>query len=101
MIPRNTVLLNWTFLAWLNIYQNLKQAIQDVIAPEMQQLRGEIKALSAEIGAVHQRMDSFERRLDFFENRVDKRFDAIDREWPRALDIYQRLPALEARLEKH
>ena len=41
-----------TFLAWLNIYQNLKQAIQDVIAPEMQQLHGEIKALSVGIGAV-------------------------------------------------
>jgi hypothetical protein len=38
-----------TFLAWLNTYQNLKQAIRDVIAPEMQQLRGDIKAQNGEI----------------------------------------------------
>jgi septal ring factor EnvC (AmiA/AmiB activator) len=51
------------FLAWLNIYQNLKQAIQDVIAPEMQQLCGdikaqnrEIKALSSEIAALRQEL---------------------------------------------
>src|SRR5258705_10890030 len=117
-----------TFLAWLNIYQNLKQAIQDVIAPEMQQLRGEIKALSVEIGAVHQRIDSLEKSIDARFNAVDQRFDAVDTrfdvvdkrldvvdkrfdgidrridllqaEWPRARDIYERLAALEARLEK-
>jgi hypothetical protein len=112
--PGRQLKIGVTFLAWLNIYQNLKQAVQDVIAPEIQQLRGdikaqngEIKALSVEIGALRQRMDGFEKRIDLFENRmdqrfdaVDRRFDAIDREWPRALDIYTRLAALEARLEK-
>jgi prefoldin subunit 5 len=119
--PGRQLKVGVTFLAWLNIYQNLKQAIQDVIAPEMQQLRGEIKALSAEIGALHQRIDSLEKSIDArFEavnqrfDAVDKRFDAVDKrfdgvdrridllqqEWPRALDIYERLAALEARLDK-
>ena len=49
-----------THLAWLNIYQNLKQIIQDAIAPEMQGLKGEIKALSHEITALSQRIDSMD-----------------------------------------
>ena len=103
-----------TFLAWLNIYQTLKQAVQDVIAPEIQQLRGDIKAqngdikaLSVEIGALHRRIDSLENSMDKRFDGIDKRFDAIDKridllqeEWSRALDIRERLAALEARLEK-
>jgi len=27
-----------TFLAWLNIYQNIKQIVQDAVAPEIQAL---------------------------------------------------------------
>ena len=117
-----------TFLAWLNIYQNLKQAIQDVIAPEMQQLRGEIraqngeiKALSAKIDAVHQeltltqsftnrQLDALDRRFSDIDKRfnaVDKRLDGIDKridglagDWRLSLDVHERLAAIEARLEK-
>jgi DNA repair exonuclease SbcCD ATPase subunit len=64
-----------TFLAWLNIYQNLKQAIQDVIAPEMQLLRGDIKALSAETVALRQELTLFETFMDRRFDAVDKRFD--------------------------
>ena len=120
--------LGVTFLAWLNIYQNLKQAIQDVIAPEMQQLRGEIraqngeiKALSAKIDAVHQeltltqsftnrQLDALDRRFSDIDKRfnaVDKRLDGIDKridalagDWRLSLDVHERLAAIEARLEK-
>jgi predicted nuclease with TOPRIM domain len=113
------------FLAWLNIYQNLKQAIQDVIAPEMQQLRGdikaqngEIKALSSEIAALRQELTLFEsfvnRRFDTTDHVVNQRFSAVDTrldgidkridalasDWRLSLDVHERLAALEARLEK-
>jgi len=45
-----------TFLAWLNIYQSLKQAIQDVIAPEMQQL-------DKQFDAIDKRFESVDKRL--------------------------------------
>ena len=59
-------------------------------------------------------MDSVEKRLDevktdiqLLEIRVEKRFDAVDkrldgmeRQWDKAIDIHERLAALEARLEK-
>ena len=90
-------------MAWLNIYQNLKQAMQDVIAPEMQQLHGEIKALSAEIGAINKRLDLVDMRFDAVDKRfdaLDKRIDRIQEDWPRALNVHERLAALEVRLEK-
>jgi predicted nucleic acid-binding Zn-ribbon protein len=117
-----------TFLAWLNIYQNLKQAIQDVIAPEMQQIRGDIKALSARMDAfeksidarfvaVDARFDAVDQRFDAVDRRlgaIDRQFDAVDRrfeelgkridglayEFRMSLDIRERLAALEARFEK-
>ena len=92
-------------MAWLNIYQTLKQAIQDVIAPEMQQLRGDIKALSA-------RMDSFEKSVDARFDAIGQRFETVDQrfkameqrfvdltkrmddmayDWRRSLDIRERI----------
>ena len=122
---RRQLKIGVTFLAWLNIYQNLKQAIQDVIAPEMQQLRGDIKALSAEIAAVRQELtlfqtvvnrqfDTIDKRFDAAGDAVHTRFEAMDRrldgidkridglaaDWRVSLDVHERLAAIEARLEK-
>ena len=101
-------------MAWLNIYQSLKQAIQNVIAPEMQQLRGDIHAL-------HERMNSLEKSIDGRFSAVDKRFDAVDKRfesidkrldsvdkrldalafgWRQSTNIRERLAALEARLDR-
>src|SRR5881398_2743491 len=107
-----------TFLAWLNIYQNLKQAIQDVIAPEMQQLRGDIKALSAETAAVRQELtlfqtvvnrqfDAIDKRFDALKDDIDKRFDAVDKRFD-AVDkrfdaaggaVHTRFEAVDRRLD--
>ena len=94
-------------MAWLNLYQNLKQAIQDVIAPEMQQLRGDIKALSAKIDAVHQELTLTQaftnRQFDAMDRRfsdMDKRFDEVDKRF-NALkdDIDRRFDAVDKRLD--
>jgi len=86
-----------TFLAWLNIYQNLKQAIQDVIAPEMQQLRGDIKALSAETAAVRQELTLFQTVVNRQFDTIDKRFDAVDKRFD-AVD--KRFDALKDDIDK-
>ena len=71
-------------------------------------------ALKGEIKGLAQRMDSFEKRLDEVKtdlqllevrmerhfDAVDKRFDALERQWEKAIDIRERLAALEARLEQ-
>ena len=100
-------------MAWLNIYQNLKQAIQDVIAPEMQQLRGEIKDLSSETGALRQELtlfqtfvnrqfDAVDKRFDAFKDEIDKRFDALKDDIDKRFDanndvVNMRFDALDQR----
>ena len=94
---RRQLKIGVTFLAWLNIYQNLKQAIQDVIAPEMQQLRGDIKALSAEIAAVRQELTLFQTVVNRQFDTIDKRFDAVDKRFD-AVD--KRFDALKDDIDK-
>src|SRR5262249_27812376 len=74
------------FLAWLNIYQNLQQPIQDVIAPEMQRLRGDIRAVSAEIGAVRQELALFQTFVNREFEAIDSRFIALKRDIDRRFD---------------
>ena len=46
---RRQIHIGVTTLAWLNIYQNLKQIIQDAIAPEIQSIKGDIKSIETQI----------------------------------------------------
>jgi chromosome segregation ATPase len=96
-----------TFLAWLNIYQSIKQIVQDAVAPEIQGLKGEIQGLKGEIKGLSDRIGSLEKRLD---NRVDglekrmdefsKRMDGFERQLEIAIEVRERLAAVEARLER-
>ena len=76
-----------TFLAWLNIYQGLKQAIQDVIAPEIQSLRGDIRAQNGEIKALSAEVRALRQNLE----TLNKRVDDLAYEWRQSLDIRERL----------
>jgi len=98
-------------LAWLNIYQNIKQIIQDAIAPEIQSIKGDIKALEAQVTGLGNRMDSLETELKgeiaglrgelrSFEARVEKRFEEQSRQWELAMDVRERLAALEAQTRR-
>jgi len=102
-----------TFLAWLNIYQTIKQIVQDAVAPEIQELkgeiagvRGEIVGVKGEIRGLSDRIDSLEKRLDHridsVERRLDefgKRMGGFERQLEIALDVRERLAVVEARLE--
>src|SRR5881296_4179752 len=84
-----------TFLAWLNIYQTIKHIVQDAVAPEIQGLKGEIQGVNGEIKGLSDRIDSPEKRLD---NRIDgleKRMDDFGRQLEIALDVRERLAAVE------
>jgi len=112
---RQQITIGVTTLAWLNIYQNLKQIVQDAIAPELQGIKVEIKALSQQVNSLEdqihrsesrmeKRFDEVDKRFDAVDKRfdgVDKRFDAQGRQWEMAMEIRERLAALEARLSRH
>jgi predicted nucleic acid-binding Zn-ribbon protein len=99
----------------MGVYDQIKKAFQDLIAPELHALRGEIRILDQKIVGVDQKIDALDGRLtgriDGLRvemssmksellaeiRRLDARIDGVDRELRTAIDIRERLAALEAR----
>jgi phage shock protein A len=88
-----------TTLAWLNIYQNLKQIIQDAIAPEIQSIKGDIKALQTQMGSLEAEVAGLRADFRSFDAHTDKRFEEQSRQWELAMEVRERLAALEAQIK--
>ena len=124
-------------MARMGVYDQVKKALQDVIAPELHEIRGEVRRLDQKIDGVDARLtsklDSLDQKIDTVDarlstrfgaldnkidnmnerltaridslrnevisevRRVDSRIDGMDRELRTAIDIRERLTALEAR----
>ena len=92
----------------MGVYDQIEKAFQDIIAPELHALRGDIRLLDQKIDGLDQKIDAVDARLtvkiDAVRNemiaeirRVDTRIEGVDRELRTAIDISERLAALEAR----
>ena len=92
----------------MGIYDQIKAALQDLIAPELQAIRSDIRRLDEKIDAGDARqsikIDSLQAQMGSMKNelvseirRVDVRLDGMERELRIAIDIRERLAALEAR----
>jgi len=92
----------------VGVYDQIKRAIQDLIAPELHAIRGDLRLLDQKIAGVDARLstkiDALDEKIDFLKGeliaeirRVDTRIDGLDREVRTAIDIRERLAALEAR----
>ena len=95
----------------VGVYDQIKTAFQDLVAPalhelrgDMQGIRGEMEAIRADIRRVGGKVDSLQAQMGSMKNeliseirRVDIRIDSVDRELRVAIDIRERLAALEAR----
>ena len=92
----------------MGAYDQIKKAFQDLIAPEIHALRGDVRVVNEKIVALDQKVDAVDARLnariDSLRNemhselrRVDNRIDNLDRDLRVALEIRERLAALEAR----
>jgi hypothetical protein len=67
-----------------NIYEAVKHAMQDLIAPQLESIKGEIGALHAEMRGTHEALRAQIRRID----------DKLT--W--ALDLRERIVALETKV---
>ena|SRR3990167_6642761 len=93
----------------MNVYEQVKQALQDVVAPELKSLQVEIRRLDGRIDSLKTELVSEIKRVDdkivgmrnTFENRIDNLDDKIDRVDDKidlAMQIRERLTALEVKL---
>lgn len=103
-------------MAGMGVYDQIKKAFQDIVAPELHALRGDLRVLDQKIIALDQKIEAVESRLTIRIDalgaqiashkaellaeirRVDNRIDSVDRELRTAIDVRERLAALEARL---
>lgn len=99
----------------MGVYDQIKTAFQDIIAPEIHALRGDIRRLDRKIDRLDQKIDGVDARLGIRIDalrtevvsmrgellaeirRLDARIDGVDRELRTAIDVRERLAALEAR----
>src|SRR5947208_17066592 len=99
----------------VGVYDQIKTAFQDIVAPELHALRGDIRVLDQRVVSLDQKIDGVDARLtvkiDALRTetvslkaellaelrRLDVRIDGVDRELRTAIDIRERLAALEAR----
>ncbi len=95
-------------MAAMAVYDQIKKAFQDMIAPELQALRGEVRVLDQKIDGADARLNikidalraetlSMKGEVLAEIRRLDTRIDGLDRELRTAIDIRERLAALEAR----
>lgn len=99
----------------VGVYEQIKTAFQDIVAPELHALRGDVRVLDQKVSGLDQKIDGLDARLSIKIDalrsetvslkaellaeirRVDTRIDGIDRELRTAVDVRERLAALEAR----
>lgn len=68
----------------MSVYDDIKKALQDLLAPDIKEIKGDLKAVNA-------RLDAMEKIDEMRFAAIDRRFDAVMRE----LAIDKRIERLE------
>lgn len=91
-------------MACVDVYDQIKKAFQNLIGPELHTIRSDIRVLGQKIDGVDHKVESLRTVMVSLKGellaeirRLDTRIDSVDRELRIAIDIRERLAALEAR----
>ncbi|MDD3726651.1 MAG: hypothetical protein PHI44_05595 [Candidatus Ratteibacteria bacterium] len=97
----------------ISVYEQVKKALQDIVAPELKSLQIEIKRLDEKIESGYKRLDEkieggykrLDEKIESMKNemmseikRLDEKIDGLERELKVAIEIRERLSALEAKV---
>lgn len=80
------------------VYDQIKKAFQDIVAPEIRALQGDIKALHVEVKRLDDKIESSRRELIAEIRRIDGRLDSLDHELKVAIEVRERIAVLESKL---
>ncbi|MEW6556321.1 MAG: hypothetical protein AB1349_03100 [Elusimicrobiota bacterium] len=78
-----------------NVYEQVKQALQDIVAPEIRELKTEIKRLDEKIDSKHNELLSEIKRLD---EKIDSGLTRLDEKIELTLEFRERFSALEVKV---
>ncbi len=81
----------------VGLYDQVKKALQDIVAPELHSIRADIHGLRSEMTSMKAELLAEIRRLDTRIDGVDRRLDSLERELRITMDVRERLATLEAR----
>lgn len=88
-----------------NTYDTVKQAFQDLIAPQLAEIKGEINGsrieMRTEIRRLDEKIDSLRAELSLTRQHLDEKVSMLSRRLDEALEVRERLAALEAKLAAH
>ncbi|NUO10291.1 MAG: hypothetical protein HUU08_16805 [Candidatus Brocadia sp.] len=99
----------------MGVYEEVKQALQDIVAPELKTLQVEIRRLDEKIdsldGRLNARMDSLDYKIESLDEKLNTRIDSLkaeitteikrlDEKIDIAIQIRERLAAIEGRFEE-
>src|SRR6266540_1500707 len=62
----------------VGVYDQVKKALQDLIAPELHSIRGDMHAMRADIRVLDQKIDALDRKVDGVDARLTVKIDALD-----------------------
>ena len=87
-------------MAVKDIYEAVKTAVQDIIAPQLEAVKGEISSLRIEIKRLDEKIDSSRNEIKADISRLDEKLLFTNKRLDEALEIRERLAVLEAKIGK-
>ena len=89
-----------------NIYESVKQALQDIVAPELKTIAGQIESLRIELRTEIKRLDEkiegglqrLDEKLEGGLQRLEEKIGGLKEQFELAINIHERLAALEAKI---
>jgi uncharacterized protein YydD (DUF2326 family) len=58
----------------MSVYDDIKKALQDLLAPDIREIKGELKAVNVRLDSIDRRFDELIERLE-----LNKRIEKIER----------------------
>ncbi len=87
-------------MAVKDIYEAVKIAVQDIIAPQLEAVKGEISSLRIEIKRLYEKIDSSRNEIKADISTLDEKLLFTNKRLDEALEIRERLAVLEAKIGK-